>query len=137
MAIKAINEKVGMKAIQWMDQLVANIVWLSAYDTALKKGATDAEAAFRATEVVGETQSSTNISDLSSLQRKKNPWVRSMLMFTNDIVQHLNQIWFDLPYYVRSNSTGKPWHNGERCNSGISLLCERTIVPGTMMMRNI
>jgi hypothetical protein len=107
MIIKSINENVGMKAIGWMDQLVANLVWLSAYDTALKNGATDAEAAFKATEVVSETQSSTNISDLSSLQRNKSPWVRSMLMFTNDIVQHLNQIWFDLPYYVRNRQYRK------------------------------
>ena len=107
MLSRAINEKVGMKAIGWMYQLVANLIWLSAYDTALKRGATDAEAAFRATEVVGETQSSTNVSDLSSLQRKKNPWLRAVLMFTNDVVQHINQIWFDVPYFVRNKQYRK------------------------------
>ena len=53
-------------------------------------------------------------------------------MFTNDIVQHLNQIWFDLPYYVRSKQYGKAF--GTMANvaiaGAISLLVSGQLVAG-------
>jgi len=131
MAIKKINTEFGMKAIQWVDQAVVDIVWLASYDTALKRGLSDSEAAFRASQVIAETQSSSNVADLSSLQRNKTPWVRAMIMFTNDIVQHINQIWFDLPAYVKN----KEWRKAIGTLASLAIAGGISLVVGGRLLR--
>jgi len=97
----------------WMDKSVAYALWLSAYETYLKKNEAayiekfgeegperlSREAAFRASQFIAETQSTTNPTDLNEIQRSRNPWMRLFFMFSNDLMQHWNQIWKDIPYY--------------------------------------
>ena len=78
--IQAFNEKVGMKGIQMMDLAAVNTLWLAAYDTYIRRNpeningeALKKEAAFRATQLISETQPTSIVNDLSSLQRKKEP----------------------------------------------------------------
>ncbi|MGE0074119.1 MAG: hypothetical protein AB7S52_02745, partial [Sphaerochaetaceae bacterium] len=107
--IQAFNENIGMKGIQMMDQVAVNTLWLAAYDTyvrrnpnSLEEEALKKEAAFRATQLISETQPTSIVNDLSSLQRKKSPWVRAALLFSNQLFQYINMVWYDLPTSARA-----------------------------------
>ena len=112
------NEKIGMKGIYFMDQAAVNTLWLAAYDTYLRRNpmglegdALKQEAAFKATQLISETQPTSIITDLSSIQTKKSPWVRSALLFTNQMFQYVNMVWYDLPTSVKAfKATKDPAH---------------------------
>jgi hypothetical protein len=102
--VQAFNEQIGMKGIQIMDQVAVNTLWLASYNTYVRRNpngldgeALKQEAAFRATQLISETQPTSIANDLSSLQRKKSPWVRTALLFSNQLFQYINMIWYDLP----------------------------------------
>ena len=107
--IQAFNEHIGMKGIHLMDQAAVNTLWLAAYDTyvrrnpkGLKEEALKQEAAFRATQLISETQPTSIANDLSSIQRKKSPFTRAFLLFSNQIFQYINMVWYDLPTSVKA-----------------------------------
>ncbi|WP_422477191.1 hypothetical protein [Pleomorphochaeta sp. DL1XJH-081] len=102
--IQAFNENIGMKGIQIMDQVAVNTLWLAAYDTYVRRNpngldeeALKQEATYRATQLISETQPTSIVNDLSSIQRKKSPFTRAFLLFSNQIFQYINMIWYDLP----------------------------------------
>ncbi|NBK21752.1 MAG: hypothetical protein EOM68_06980, partial [Spirochaetia bacterium] len=102
--VQEFNEKVGMRGIQMMDHAAVYTLWLAAYDTYIRRNpknlsgdALKSEAAFRATQLISETQPSSIVNDLSGIQRKKNPWVRTALLFSNQLFQYINMVWYDLP----------------------------------------
>jgi len=104
---------IGMAHLGWMDMSIKHVLWLSAYQSYLKKNeksssdvdALSREAAFRASQFIAETQSVTNATDLNEIQRNKNPWLRLMFMFSNDTMQHINQVWHDIPYYWKQHDS--------------------------------
>jgi hypothetical protein len=102
--VQEFNEKIGMKGIQMMDHAAVYTLWLAAYDTYIRRNpenmaeqALRKEAAFRATQLISETQPTSITTDLAGVQRKKSPWVRTALLFTNQIFQYINMVWYDLP----------------------------------------
>jgi hypothetical protein len=115
--IQAFNENIGMKGIQMMDQAAVNTLWLAAYDTYLRRNPRNLsgetlkkEAAFRATQLISETQPTSIVNDLSSIQRKKNPWVRTALLFSNQLFQYVNMVWYDLPTSAKAYMATKDPH---------------------------
>ena len=104
-ASKKFNDKIGMKGIQTMDHIVVSTLWLARYNTFIKQNRDnyqtqsqlEDEAAFRATQFIQETQPSSLGSDTSSLQKNRSPFVRSFLLFTNQIFQYMNMALFDIP----------------------------------------
>ena len=113
-AIAEFNEKVGMKGISMMDQAAVNTLWLASYDTYLRRNpnnlqgeALKKEAAFKATQLISETQPTSIVTDLASIQRKKGPFVRSVLLFTNQMFQYINMVWYDIPTSVKAYKATK------------------------------
>lgn len=102
------NEKYGMKMVEFNDKLIASIIWLSRYKTAIdKEGATVEEATFQANMTVRETQSTSNVLDRSEMQAKQSPFVKTILLFTNDAIKMANQMAFNLPYYWKQKNYKK------------------------------
>jgi hypothetical protein len=115
--VQAFNEKIGMKGVHLADQAVVNTLWLAAYDTYIRRNpnklegdALKKEAAFRATQLISETQPTSIANDLSSIQRKKNPFARMMIMFSNQIFQYINMVWYDLPTSMKAFLATKDRH---------------------------
>jgi hypothetical protein len=111
------NEHIGMKGIQLMDHAVVNTLWLAAYDTYIRRNPNNLsgeelkkEAAFRATQLISETQPTSIATDLAGVQRKKSPWVRSALLFTNQIFQYINMVWYDIPTSWKAYKATKDPH---------------------------
>ena len=107
--VSKFNDKIGMKGIYFMDQAAVNTLWLAAYDTYLRRNpmklegeALKTEAAFKATQLISETQPTSIITDLASVQTKKNPWVRAGLLFTNQMFQYVNMVWYDMPSSMKA-----------------------------------
>ena len=109
--------QVGMQGIRMVDQAVVYTLWYSAYKTYVSKnmqsyveqyGQENAldilqkDAVYRASQLIAETQPVTNPTDLNAAQRLRSPWVRSMIMFTNQLFQLSNQLFLDVPYYIKN-----------------------------------
>lgn len=90
-----------------VDSEVTVRMWWGVYRTQLAKGASEAEAVFRAGQFVGETQSSSNPMDQSSVQASKHTFLRALALFKNDSFQHWNQAFWDVPYYAKNKMWAK------------------------------
>lgn len=97
----------GMKVSEFTDSVVTTKFWWGVYKTQLRKGATEKEAIFRASQFISETQSSSNEMDLSEIQFGKTHWLRNLSRFKNDNFQKWNQLFFDLPFYLKSKQYSK------------------------------
>ncbi|MDC7248995.1 MAG: hypothetical protein PQJ49_03655, partial [Sphaerochaetaceae bacterium] len=97
----------GMKGSELIDAFVTTKLWWGVYKTQIRKGKTEKEAIFRASQFISETQSSSNEMDLSEIQAGKNPWLRTLARFKNDNFQRWNQIFFDLPYFMKTKQYSK------------------------------
>lgn len=98
---------IGMAPSEFMDSEVTVRFWWGVYLSTLKKGSSEKEAIFRASQFIAETQSTSNEMDLSGVQSGKNPFFRALAQFKNDNFQHWNQMRFDLPYFANNKMWGK------------------------------
>lgn len=98
---------VGMTPSEFMDSEVTVRFWWGVYLSELKKGSSEKESVFRASQFIAETQSTSNEMDLSEVQSGKNPFLRGLSQFKNDNFQHWNQMRFDLPYFANNKMWGK------------------------------
>ncbi|AEC02380.1 hypothetical protein [Parasphaerochaeta coccoides] len=111
---------IGLKGVEFVDQAVKVVLWQSGYTTFVQRNTEkyrktgegwearlEAEAVYRASQIVAETQSSSSVTDLAKVQRSKNPWLRTAIMFTNDIFQQLNMVYYDMPFYFRQKNWRK------------------------------
>lgn len=96
-----------MKPTQFVDKAVVSQMWLAAYETGIHNGLTEDEAVFKASQLINETQPTSGAVNLSELQRNSSPFVRAMIMFTNQIMNVMNQLWFDLPYFAKTHNVRK------------------------------
>jgi hypothetical protein len=92
----------GMFLSEITDSYVTTNFWWGVYKTQIRKGKTEQEAIFRASQFISETQSSSNEMDLSEIQSGKTNLLRSLARFKNDNFQKWNQLFFDLPYYIKT-----------------------------------
>lgn len=96
-----------MKPTQFVDKAVVSQMWLAAYETGIHNGLSEDEAMFKASQLINETQPTSGAVNLSELQRNSSPFVRAMIMFTNQIMNVMNQLWFDLPYFAKTHNVRK------------------------------
>lgn len=80
----------AMSHIEAVDKWVKKNVWYASYAKSIEKGSSSRDAALRASELVGRTQSVYLPEFTSSIQRNHNPFLRSVLLFTNDLFQSWN-----------------------------------------------
>lgn len=109
-----------MKGASATDRAIADRLWLSSYLTNLQNGFDEQESAFRATQLIMETQNTSGNLNLSKLQRNSNPFVRLAIMFTNQTLNISNQIFFDLPFYLKNRNFRK--FGGTLANVGLSAM---------------
>lgn len=102
-AINKVDNEYGMTLSQITDRYAASHVWLAVYLTQRNHGASEQDAVFRASQLVAETQNTTQPTDLAEVQRRWNsPFERAVLMFTNQTFQTWNEIFADIPYFIRT-----------------------------------
>ncbi|MGD1821661.1 MAG: hypothetical protein ACPKM0_02730, partial [Pleomorphochaeta sp.] len=97
----------GMKGSELIDAFVTTKLWWGVYKTQIRKGQTEQEAIFRASQFIAETQSSSNEMDLSDVQAGKSHFLRTLARFKNDNFQRWNQLFFDLPYFMKTKQYSK------------------------------
>ncbi len=105
-ALHKINDW-GLKGIEAMDGFVVNRLWAAKFLTEMDKHGNEQEAAFRASQFISETQSSSNMMDLSLMQQSSNPLLRMVAQFNNDAFQHWNMMFGDVPFYWKKRMYGK------------------------------
>lgn len=98
----------GMKGISLADKMVVNPLWMATYNTYMKRNpsglkgeALHKEAVFRADQIISTTQPSSSEMDRSMIQGSKTPFVRAAIMFTNQLMQYTNAVWFGAPSYIQ------------------------------------
>lgn len=104
--IKGVGE-VGLQPVQFFDQAVATQLWYAAYLTNLNKGLSEQEAVFKASQLISETQNTNQVTDLSEIQRTRNPFTRSAFLFTNQTMQYFNFVRYDIGFYKATGQKGK------------------------------
>ena len=92
--------QMSLSGMQVVDQKIAASVWYAAYlkykDTHADSATLEEDARFFAALVVSKTQSTSNdITSLSAWQASNSFTARVMNMFTQDLYQMWNRIWFD------------------------------------------
>ena len=98
----------GMWGAQSVDRAVVAQMWLASYWTNLEDGMGEQEAVFKASQLVAETQPTSQPTDLAYAQRKwKDPLRRAAIMFTNQTFQLWNMACIDLPMYLRQREFSK------------------------------
>lgn len=89
------------------DELSKMIVWTAMYDKEIRNGASEADAAYAATDLVNRTLSVTSPLALSQAQSSRNPLLRAFFMFTNDLFQMWNIIFADMRIDIRNGDYAK------------------------------
>ena len=89
------------------DELSKMIVWTAKYDKEIRNGASEADAAYAATDLVNRTLSVTSPLALSQAQSSRNPLLRAFFMFTNDLFQMWNIIFADMRIDIRNGDYAK------------------------------
>ena len=94
-----------------VDKLVVNNLWMSRYYTVFDQqtasGKTDIEAhkeaAFKASQFISETQPTAMKMDQSAMQidAKTSSFLRAIMVFTNQVFNTFNQMFFDIPMAFR------------------------------------
>lgn len=100
-------KQIGMAHIEKADMMTKKLVWWAMYDKALSQGMNIQDASVKATDLVKRTMSVSNPENLSQLQRNKNPFMRLTFMFTTDLFQMWNAIWFGIPNDFKNGNKGK------------------------------
>ena len=83
--------------IRFHDKVTKEVTWMAAFETARKRGDTESEAAFKASNLVQETMSVGDPVSRSEIQENRNAIVRYMFMFTTDIFNTWNILFGDVP----------------------------------------
>ena len=111
------NRAISKWTMGLVDKLVVNNLWMSRYYTVFnqqkKDGKTDMqahkEAAFKASQFISETQPTSMRMDQSASQidAKSSAFLRSIMVFTNQVVNTYNQLWLDVPLAIRQKNAKK------------------------------
>lgn len=111
------NRAISKWTMGLVDKLVVNNLWMSRYYTVFnqqkKDGKTDMqahkEAAFKASQFISETQPTSMRMDQSASQidAKSSAFLRSIMVFTNQVVNTYNQLWLDIPLAIRQKNAKK------------------------------
>lgn len=111
------NRAISKWTMGLVDKLVVNNLWMSRYYTVFnqqkQKGKTDLqahkEAAFKASQFISETQPTSMRMDQSASQidAKSSAFLRSIMVFTNQVVNTYNQLWLDVPLAIRQKNAKK------------------------------
>lgn len=111
------NRAISKWTMGLVDKLVVNNLWMSRYYTVFnqqkKDGKTDMqahkEAAFKASQFISETQPTSMRMDQSASQidAKSSAFLRSIMVFTNQVVNTYNQLWLDVPLAIRQKNRKK------------------------------
>ena len=111
------NRMIAKWTIGLVDRMVVNNLWMSRYYTVFDQqkaeGKTDAqahrEAAFKASQFISETQPTSARMDQSSKQidAKSSAFLRSIMVFTNQVVNTFNQMYIDIPMAFRQKNWKK------------------------------
>lgn len=111
------NRAISKWTMGLVDKLVVNNLWMSRYYTVFnqqkKDGKTDMqahkEAAFKASQFISETQPTSMRMDQSASQidAKSSAFLRSIMVFTNQVVNTFNQLYLDVPMAFRQKNAKK------------------------------
>jgi hypothetical protein len=87
------------------------------------------EAVFKASQLVSETQNSSQITDLAEMQRSKSPFAHLSLMFTNQLFQFWN-MGHDVMFYGKTKQYGKMFGTMANvlCNAAAMFLLSGTLL---------
>ena len=117
-ALRKANNKISRYTMQYVDKMVVNALWMSRYYTVFDEqkalGRTDmeahAEAAFKASQFISETQPTSMRMDQAAVQvdAKTSSFLRGIMVFTNQVVNTFNQMFLDVPMAFRQ----KNWRKG-------------------------
>ena len=84
--------EIGMKGIEFSDQICRCITWQAGYQYYLDKGMTSEEASMYATQDTMNMNSSRQAKDNSLAYNSKNPLWKGLLMFTNQLNKQWNML---------------------------------------------
>lgn len=109
--VRKVSSKMFKYTAQFVDKLVVNNLWMSRYYTVFDQqkeaGKTDIEAhkeaAFKASQFISETQPTSMKMDQSAIQidAKTSSFLRAIMVFTNQVINTFNQLFFDIPMAFR------------------------------------
>ena len=122
----------GMWLANAVDRSVVAQMWLASYWTNIEDGMGEREAVFKASQVISETQPTTQPTDLSYIQRKwRDPIRRAAIMFTNQTFQLWNMACIDLPMYLRQREFRRalPIIANLACNAAAMVLISGVWLP--------
>ena len=116
-AVRVTSDKIARYTIQAVDKMVVNNLWMGRYYTVFseqkKKGKSDVdahrEAAFKASQMISETQPTSMRMDQSASQidAKTSSFLRAVMVFTNQAINTFNQMFLDIPMAFRQKDAGK------------------------------
>lgn len=118
-----------MKFSEFGDNLVARTVWLAVYDSEIQKGSSESDAVFKASQAVSTTQSSTDRLTLSELQSTKNPAIKTMLSFTNDLFQVWNILFFNSDLEWRAYKKAKMLKSDVDARKHFNATISKALIP--------
>ena len=84
--------EIGMKGIEFSDQICRCITWQAGYQYYIDKGMTSEEASMHATQDTMNMNSSRQAKDNSLAYNSKNPLWKGLLMFTNQLNKQWNML---------------------------------------------
>lgn len=84
--------EIGMRGIEYTDQICRCITWEMGYEYYLEKGYSEDEANMRATQDTMNMNSSRQAKDNSLVYNSKNPLWKGLLMFTNQLNKQWNML---------------------------------------------
>jgi len=92
---------IAMRGIREMDKFVTHSGWLAIYNTGIKEGLAQAEAAREATKAVLRTQPAAHAKDIAELYAT-NEFVNMFIQFTNQLNQYYNILTYDIPTQAKT-----------------------------------
>jgi len=102
------------KPLQWVDSWVVETLWTGCFLTQMEKSAKSGnsisdrikESAFIASQLIAETQNTTERMDMNAMMRKSSEGdalMKLMTAFQSQTMNIANEIWYDIPQALRNN----------------------------------